>query len=101
MMAKCISNESRGMQFYGIGTYGYAPYGRIDGFYHWLEIGKLYEVIQVTGQIFYDSINKKTIDMLTVKYKVDNKIGISNVPANLFKDLGKWRDDQINKILNE
>jgi len=96
---KCIGNEINGMQYYGEGTYGKGPYGYLDGHYNWLEIGKIYEITQITGQMYYDTATGKTIDMLTVKYETDNRIGMSNVPATLFRDLNKWRISQISKIL--
>jgi hypothetical protein len=49
--------------------------------------------------MYYDTNTGKTIDMLTVKYETDDRIGTSNVPATLFRDLKKWRISQINKLL--
>jgi hypothetical protein len=49
--------------------------------------------------MYYDTTTGKTIDMLTVKYETDDRIGTSNVPATLFRDLNKWRISQINKLL--
>jgi hypothetical protein len=96
---KCIGNEIKGMQYYGPGTYGKGPYGCVDGHYNWLEIGKVYEISQITGQMYYDTATGKTIDMLEVKYETADRIGTSNVPATLFRDLNKWRISQISKIL--
>ena len=96
---KCIGNDIKEMQYYGEGTYGKGPYGCADEYHKWLEVGKVYEISQITGQMYYDKATGKTIDMLTVKYETDNRIGTSNVPATLFRDLKKWRISQINKLL--
>lgn len=103
---KCIGNEVKGMQYYSEVNFGKGnfpekpgPYGCVDGHYNWLEIGKIYEITQITGQMYYDTNTGKTIDMLTVRYKTDDRIGTSNVPATLFRDLKKWRISQINKLL--
>jgi hypothetical protein len=93
---KCIGNEIKGMQYYSEGK---GPYGCADEHHNWLEVGKVYEIGQITGQMYYDTNTGKTIDMLTVKYKTDDRIGTSNVPATLFRDLNKWRIGQINKLL--
>ena len=96
---KCIGNEIKGMQYYGEGAYGKGPYGCLDGHYNWLEIGKVYDISQITGQMYYDTATGKKIDMLTVKYETNDRIGTSNVPATLFRDLNKWRISQISKLL--
>jgi hypothetical protein len=99
---KCIGNEIKEMQYYGNGAQGTlvsGPYGCADNYYSWLEIGKVYEISQITGKMYYDANTGKKIDMLTVKYETDNRIGTSNVPATLFRDLKKWRIKQISKIL--
>lgn len=96
---KCIGNEIKGMQYYGEGVYGKGPYGCLDGHYNWLQIGKVYEITQITGQMYYDTTTGKKIDMLTIKYEIDGRIGTFNVPATLFRDLNKWRVSQINKLL--
>jgi hypothetical protein len=96
---KCIGNEIKGMQYYGEGAYAKGPYGCVDGHYNWLEIGKVYEITQITGQMYYDTVTGKKIDMLEVKYETADRIGTSNVPATLFRDLNKWRISQISKIL--
>jgi len=96
---KCIGNEITGVQYYSEGAYGKGPYGCADNYYSWLEIGKVYEISQITGQMYYDTATGKKIDMLTVKYETADRIGTSNVPATLFRDLNKWRIGQISKIL--
>jgi hypothetical protein len=99
---KCIGNDIKGIKYYGNGTQGTlvsGPYGCADNYYSWLKIGKVYEITQITGKMYYDTATGKTIDMLTVKYETDDRIGTSNVPATLFRDLNKWRISQINKLL--
>ena len=103
---KCIGNEIKGMQYYSEVNYGKTnfsaepgPYGCADNHYSWLEIGKIYEISQITGKMYYDTNTGKKIDMLTIKYETDDRIGTSNVPATLFRDLNKWRITQINKLL--
>jgi hypothetical protein len=96
---KCIGNEITGVQYYSECAYGKGPYGCADNYYSWLEIGKVYEISQITGQMYYDTATGKKIDMLTVKYETADRIGTSNVPATLFRDLNKWRISQISKIL--
>lgn len=92
---KCIGNEIKDVQYYGSGK----AYGCADEHHKWLEIGKVYEITQITGQMYYDNTTGKTIDMLTVRYQTDDRIGMSNVPAILFRDLNKWRIYQIKKLL--
>ena len=92
---KCIGNEIKDVQYYGSGK----AYGCADEHHNWLEIGKIYEITQITGKMYYDNTTGKAIDMLTVRYETDDRIGMSNVPATLFRDLKKWRISQINKLL--
>jgi len=96
---KCIGNEIKGMQYYSESIYTKGTHGCADEHHNWLEVGKVYEISQITGQMYYDTNTGKTIDMLTIKYEIDGRIGISNVPATLFKDLSKWRIKLINKLL--
>jgi hypothetical protein len=92
---KCIGNEIKDVQYYGSGK----AYGCADEHHNWLEIGKIYEITQITGKMYYDNTTGETIDMLTIRYETDDRIGMSNVPATLFIDLKKWRISQINKLL--
>ena len=55
---KCIGNEIKDVQYYGSGK----AYGCADEHHNWLEIGKVYEITQITGQMSYDNNTGKTMN---------------------------------------
>ncbi len=67
--------------------------------FDWLEVGKIYEMENMIGQVFIDKTGK-LIDAVILKKFPDNDLSrLGWLPANLFMRVEDWREQQINKII--
>lgn len=95
----CLSNEVDNIQLYnhslkkGIGKKEYR--------YKSLSVGKIYDVINITGQVYINLNDNKLISAVTIKIfnEYQNEWTIDNIPISLFMDIKDFREQQINKIL--
>jgi hypothetical protein len=61
--------------------------------FDWLKVGTIYNVDNIIGQCFMDLDTETVIDGIILKeFK-------GWLPINLFMEVSKWREQQINKIL--
>lgn len=95
----CLSNKVENIQLYnhsskkGIGEKEYR--------YENLSVGKIYDIVNITGKVYIDLNNNELINSVTIKLfnKYQNELQTDHVPINLFMDIKDFREQQINKIL--